>query len=197
MPLADPLLIVRKVTAVFQELKIPYLVGGSLASSLHGIPRATQDADIVADLGLADMEKIVTLLAHDFYIDKESAERAVRERSSFNIIDKEEIFKVDIFVKGNDELSDLEMERRISFEVGDAGEQPIFVCSPEDIIAHKLFWYKSGEGVSERQWNDAINVIKVQRSSLDYEYLRRASKARGVLDLLEKALRENKAEELL
>lgn len=197
MPLADPLLIVRKVTAVFQELKIPYLVGGSLASSLHGIPRATQDADIVADLGLADMEKIVTLLAPDFYIDKESAERAVRERSSFNIIDKEEIFKVDIFVKGNDELSDLEMERRISFEVDDASEQPIFVCSPEDVIAHKLFWYKSGEGVSERQWNDAINVIKVQRNSLDYEYLRRASKARGVLDLLEKALRENKAEELL
>ncbi len=197
MPLADPLLIVRKVTAVFQELKIPYLVGGSLASSLHGIPRATQDADIVADLATADMEKIVTLLSPDFYIDKEAAERAVRERSSFNIIDKEEIFKVDIFVKGIDELSSLEMERRISFKLDDADEQPIFVCSPEDIIAHKLYWYKLGEGVSERQWNDAINVIKVQRNTLDYGYLRQACKARGVLGLLEKALRENIAEEHL
>jgi hypothetical protein len=36
------------VAGVFDRLGIAYLVGGSLASSLHGIPRATQDADVVA-----------------------------------------------------------------------------------------------------------------------------------------------------
>ena len=195
MSLTDPLRVVRKVTAVFQELNISYLVGGSLASSLHGIPRATQDADIVADLAQTDIKKIVALLSPDFYIDEEMAKGAVGGKSSFNIIDKEEFFKIDIFVKGIDELSCIEMERRISFKVDDADEQPLFVCSPEDIIVHKLFWYKLGEGVSERQWNDAINVIKVQRNCLDYEYLRRTSRARGVLDLLEKALMENQQTE--
>lgn len=40
--------IVLYIARVFDRLNIPYLVGGSLASSLHGVPRATQDADMVA-----------------------------------------------------------------------------------------------------------------------------------------------------
>jgi hypothetical protein len=197
MSLADPIRIVRRVAAVFQEMKIPYMVGGSLASSMHGIPRATQDADIVADLAQADIKKIIALLSPEFYIDEEMAKDAVKRRSSFNIIDKEELFKIDIFIPALDEISSIEMERRISFRVDDADEQPIYVCTPEDIIAHKLYWYKLGEGASERQWNDAINVIKVQRNCLDYEYLRRTSRARGVLDLLGKALSENQPTEPL
>ena len=52
MSLADPLYVTQLVADVFESLEIPYAVGGSLASSLHGIPRATQDVDIVADLQL-------------------------------------------------------------------------------------------------------------------------------------------------
>jgi hypothetical protein len=51
MQWAEPLQIVRKVVDVLNALHAPYLIGGSLASSLHGIPRATLDADLVADLG--------------------------------------------------------------------------------------------------------------------------------------------------
>jgi len=41
--------VVLEVTRVLEELDVPYVVGGSLASSVHGIPRSTQDADLVAD----------------------------------------------------------------------------------------------------------------------------------------------------
>lgn len=52
MVLADPILVTILIVDVFDKLNVPYLVGGSLASSLHGIPRATQDVDIIADLKL-------------------------------------------------------------------------------------------------------------------------------------------------
>ena len=189
MTLADPIRVVTKVTKVLQDLGIHYLVGGSLASSLHGIPRATQDVDIVADLAENQIEEIAALLSQSFYIDIEMARDAVKRRSSFNIIDKEYFFKIDIFVQGPDDISAIEMERRVIYQVADSNDQSIYVCSPEDIIAHKLYWYKLGNGVSERQWNDAVNVIKVQKERLDIDYLKRTCRARGVPELLEKAIK--------
>lgn len=47
---SDPLIVVASLADIFDELGIPYLVGGSLASSLYGIPRATQDAGFMADM---------------------------------------------------------------------------------------------------------------------------------------------------
>ncbi len=41
--LSEPLLVVARLARTFDDLAIRYLVGGSLASSLYGIPRATQD----------------------------------------------------------------------------------------------------------------------------------------------------------
>ncbi len=35
---------------VLEELGIEYEIGGSVASSLHGDPRQTRDADLVVDL---------------------------------------------------------------------------------------------------------------------------------------------------
>ncbi len=50
MLLTEPVQITRRIVQEFEDLKIQYYVGGSLASSLHGIPRATQDVDIIADI---------------------------------------------------------------------------------------------------------------------------------------------------
>ena len=192
MSLSDPLKVVKKVTDVFQELGIRYLVGGSLASSLHGIPRATQDVDVVAEIAEKHIAPLEKKLSPGFYFDVKMAGEAIERRSSFNIIDKEDLFKIDIFVQGLDDLSALEMDRRVMYQLADSNGQSIYVCSPEDIIAHKLYWFKLGEGVSERQWNDAANVIKVQGKRLDLDYCRRVCRARGILGLLEKALKEAK-----
>ncbi len=188
MPINDPLKVVRKATLIFEKTGIDYLVGGSLASSLYGIPRATQDVDIVADLTTQNLATILPLLSEYFYVDEAMADDAVKRGSSFNIIDREFIYKLDIFVQGTDDLSRKEMNRRIKYLLADSDDQTIFLCSPEDIVAHKLFWYKLGNEVSERQWNDALNVVKVQRERLDYDYLKMMCGARGVLRLLERLL---------
>ena len=191
MELSDPLKITKRLTDVLDGLGIRYLVGGSLASSLHGIPRATQDADVVAEIRVSHLSILEERLSASFYFDVEMALKAIGVQSSFNIIDKKDLFKIDIFVAKSDELSVEEMNHRVLHSLADEPGQSMYVCGPEDIIAHKLYWYKLGEGVSERQWRDAINVIKVQRERLDIGYLKRMCAGRNVGALLEKALAES------
>jgi hypothetical protein len=189
MSFSDPLKVTRKLVTVLDELGIPYLVGGSLASSLYGIPRATQDVDVVVEgIDPERLRRLAEALKEDFFVDEEMMRKALAGRQAFNVIDREELFKVDIFFRGTDEASRLEMDRRRRFPFPEDSEGDIYLCSPEDIIVHKLYWYKLGDQVSERQWNDALNVIKVQDTALDWSYVHRAAQMRGVEDLLQKAL---------
>lgn len=184
--LSDPLLVVQKAVSCFDLLGIRYLIGGSLASSLYGIPRATQDVDIVADVTIENVHALLELLQKEFYVDSDLGIEALQSKTSFNIIDKESIFKIDIFLMSHDTLSSIEMDRRKPYSIVDSNT--FFLCSPEDIIAHKLYWYKLGDEISDRQWNDALNVLKIQQDNIDFEYLEKMCSARGVLSLLKKML---------
>jgi len=186
--LTDPLRVTKHVTDVLEQLDIPYLIGGSLASSLHGIPRATQDVDVVADIKVHHIPLLVNTLKTDFYIDADMIREAIQHRSSFNVIHLETMFKVDIFVLREDMPSQEEMARREQYQVSDNPLQILFLSSAEDVILHKLYWFQLGEGVSERQWNDVLGVLQVQHETLDYEYLKRGAKQRGVSQLLEQVL---------
>ena len=61
------------------------------------------------------------------------------------------------------------------------------MASAEDIILHKLRWFQMGNGVSDRQWDDVLGVLKVQRKLLDLEYLKEWAAHLEVEDLLRKA----------
>ena len=188
--LPDPLQITRRIAEVFEFLQIPYLVGGSLASSLHGIPRSTQDADVVADMKPIHIEPFVKALESEFYVDADMIREAVNKRSSFNVIHLETMFKVDVFLLGEDDVSQEEMARRKRFQVSEEPGGELFLASAEDVILQKLHWFRLGKAVSERQWNDALGVLQVQGKSLDFSYLRRCATTMGILALLEQALEE-------
>lgn len=93
--LSEPILVVARIVQAFDTLGIPYVVGGSLASSVYGIPRATQDVDLVADLTVSHAEKLQQLLADDFYVDSDMIRDAVLERASFNAIHLATMFKAE------------------------------------------------------------------------------------------------------
>lgn len=190
MVLADPIEVTLLVVNVFDRLNIPYLVGGSLASSLQGIPRATHDVDIVADLKLEQLESFVEALQEQFFVDEDMIRDAIRRRASFNIIYLPTMLKVDVFVLRRDPLSLQEMSRRQTYRVVDDPPRDLVLASAEDIILQKLEWFLKGGGVSERQWNDVLGVLKVGGSRLDLTYLREWAANIGVSDLLVRALRE-------
>lgn len=189
MPTSNALRVCREVAEILESLGIPCLVGGSLASSLHGIPRSTDDADLVAELRENHVEPLVAALGSRFYVDAERARDAVRRRSSFNVIELATMFKVDLFVLGDDPAAREQMVRSQRFELPEeAGELP--VASPEDTVLQKLRWYRLGHEISDRQWQDALGVLRVQGKRLDRPYLERGAIALHVQDLLERALRE-------
>lgn len=189
MTLADPLRIIGKLDTVFSKLNIPYFVGGSIASSLYGIPRATQDVDIIVEMSVAHVNMFIKSIEDDFVVNVDAVKSAVRKKSCFNIIDKEELYKVDIFIQKPDDISKAAMLRKIKYTVSELEEiKAFYICSPEDIISHKLYWFKLGGNVSERQWNDVLEVLKVQGKRIDFDYLRNICKALDVEKLLDKAI---------
>jgi len=190
MLLTEPVQITQRLVREFEDLKIQYYVGGSLASSLHGIPRATQDVDIIADIAFQHIPKLVNALETEFYIDGDMIREAIQRRKSFNLIHYETMFKVDIFIPKLDTASQEEMERRQQFQVSDSPRNLLYLASAEDIILNKLQWFQMGGGVSERQWNDVLGVIQVQHQKLDHSYLERAAQQRGVAELLQKVFNE-------
>ena len=189
--LSEPLLVVARIVAVFDALSVPYVVGGSLASSVYGIPRATQDVDLVADLNLEHVEPFTASLISEFYVDADMAADAIRRRASFNVVHLATMFKADIFVPARDSWTreELKRARAEQFEVAEKSVTIRF-ASPEDTLLHKLIWYKLGNEISDRQWRDVLGVMKVQGEQLDNSYLDIWADAIDVVSLLDRARRE-------
>jgi hypothetical protein len=175
------------VIAILDSLDVPYLIGGSLASSLHGVPRSTRDADLAVDLQPERVGPLVAALAGAFYVDEGAARSAVARRASFNAIHLPTMFKVDLFVLGDDALARSELARR---EVHGVGDPPVdvFVASPEDTVLQKLLWYRLGNRVSDRQWDDLVGVLRVQGERLDRGYVEGWAGELGLSDLLREAV---------
>ncbi len=180
------------VTRALEALGIPYAVGGSLASSLHGVMRSTLDVDIVADMHLEHIQPLVAALTKEFYADDEMMKDAVEHQSSFNLVHYETAFKVDIFICKSRAFDQMQLERRRPSVIATDPEQSVYITSPEDTILSKLEWYRMGGEVSERQWRDILGVLKTREGGLELDYLRKWAKELKVSDLFESALKESK-----
>lgn len=188
----DAVRITLLVTGILEKLAVPYAVGGSLSSSVHGVMRATMDVDIIADLRREQIPDFIQALGSAFYTDEQMISDAIEHRSSFNLIHLETAYKVDVFIPKNRLFDTLQIQRSTLTCVSSEDDAAILVTSPEDIILAKLEWYRLGDEVSDRQWRDALGVLHIKRGTLDIEYLKDMSKNLGIADLLEKLLNEEK-----
>ena len=167
-----------------EKAGIPYMITGSLGSSLHGQPRATNDIDLIIAPTEKQLNTFIQTLSENYYVSKEAAQEAFRNRSMFNVIDYHTGWKADFIIRKDRPFSLEEFRRRI---IGNIVGVQVFVISPEDAILSKLEWAKAGE--SERQFHDAQGVAVVQWEILDKEYLHKWARELNVEDLLENLLK--------
>jgi hypothetical protein len=183
------------VVDVLDALDVPYVIGGSVASIIHGMLRMTMDVDIVADLPPDQIDPFVTALRSQFYLDEAAISQAVQQRRSFNLIHLETMFKVDIFLPQARPFDRQQLAGRIAEPVGADTERKIWVLRAEDVVLAKLDWFRAGGGVSERQWRDILGVLKTQRAALDLDHLQQWAETLQVTDLLAEALIEMERDE--
>ena len=186
----NPLVVLVQITRAFDALGIDYVVVGSFASSIHGEYRASGDIDIIADVGIRQVEPLVAALKEEFYIDDLTIRRAIAHGRSFNVIHLKAIFKVDVFIPVTT-LAKRQLSRRQRHKIELTEEQIIWIATAEDTILAKLQWYRIGQEVSELQWRDVRGILGTQGSHLDFEYLEQWAESLGLLDLLERAVEES------
>lgn len=157
----------EKLRAALDAVGIPYFVTGSFASSAHGVPRATNDIDIVISPTREQLNDLLTQFSPtDFATNSEEVDLAFRYRSSFNIIDQVTFWKVDFILR---QYTPFDASRFARCETIDIAGVRLQTVSAEDILVTKLWWAKLGP--SERQINDAAGIIRVQGASLDSDYV--------------------------
>jgi hypothetical protein len=195
MELLDTLFVVESLIQAFERLGISYYIGGSVTSSVHGIPRATVDIDLVADIQQKHVSLLVNMLESAYYIDRDMITEAIQRQASFNLIHLETTLKIDVFILKSTSYAQEAFQRRRKDVLDEEQDIELFLASPEDIILSKLDWFRMGGGVSERQWMDVMGVLKVQKGHLDMPYLHHWAEELGLTDLFAQACRDAGIEE--
>ena len=160
------LLVARAIDAVGGE----YFIGGSVASSLQGEPRATNDIDIVVAMPGFRVREFADKLGKDFEVDQPMLRGALSSGGSANMFYLPMVTKIDIFGLGGAPYDEAEFGRRRKVRVRVSGEE-LWVKSPEDTILRKLLWYREGGEVSEKQWRDVVEVLRIRGPQLEAAHL--------------------------
>lgn len=181
----DPLAVAAQIAAILERLEIPYVIGGSVASSVLGEPRSTLDLDIMIDADGDTARRLARALHNDFYIDEEDAFDSVRRGSSFNAIHLASSLKVDFFPA--EKLGREQIARRHAM-VPRPDLEPLYFYAAEDLIVRKLLWFRQGGESSSRQWRDVVSMLKT--TSIDSDLLLRLAREQNIDELVARAADE-------
>jgi hypothetical protein len=188
---AEALQALASVVEAMDSLGIRYRLTGSVASSTHGRPRATNDVDLVADIRQEHVQPLCARLRPAFYAEDELLVEAVRTQSCCNFIHLASIYKIDVFVRKDTAYDRAAFERFTTKPLEDRPDARQFpICTIEDTILNKLRWHEAGGCVSTSQWSDILGMIALRFDTLDVAYLRTWATDLGLSTLLDRALQE-------
>ncbi len=158
-------------TEPLDNLQLRYIATGSVASTIYGLPRFTNDLDLVLDLPSSQLKQFVNAFAlSQFYCPPEEillVESKRTNRGHFSLIHHETGFKADIYIRGKNELHEwaFRNRRKITLESG----KSLWVAPPEYVIVRKLEFYR--EGKAEKHILDIQGMLEISRENIDFTLL--------------------------
>jgi hypothetical protein len=179
--------ILNELIGGFKNAGVRYMIGGSVASSAIGLPRATLDTDILIEIDEEQVRLLAKALGAAWYLDTEVAGKALENRRAFNVIHMLSGYKFDLF-PAHRRFHHAELDRATIRHLRIEGDTvTCFVATAEDMVLAKLHWYREGGEASERQWGDIVGMLMVAKD-FDLEYLGRWARDLEVQDLLKRAI---------
>lgn len=177
----SPFRLLEEVISKLEISEIPYMLTGSIVSSLQGVPRSTHDIDFVISISEKDIEKIINNFSkEDFYYNKETIIDAVNKRSQFNLISQKFGDKIDFWLLMDTDFDRSRFSRKQRIRIMDFDTN---VSAPEDTILEKLYWSKLSGG-SKKHYLDALSVYELQMEILDIDYLEEWARKLEISSLL-------------
>lgn len=184
----EPIQVTLLITNILENLQIPYFIGGSMATAVHGVARSTMDVDLIIDMKPHQIAGFMDALGKEFYADEEIIRDSLEHGIGFNLVHNDSMFKVDMIPERNRAFDQSQFKRREKILLSEKSDENVYFASPEDNILAKLECYQLGGETSDRQWNDILNVLKIRKGNIDVAYLRNWAKELGIDDILENAL---------
>lgn len=152
----------RDFVIKMNDLGIEYMVTGSYAMSAYGEIRMTRDIDVVIELRARDADRFFKEFSDEYYISKESIQRALINDSMFNIISNKYGGKIDCIIKKGTDHAKQSFERRYQLTIGNIR---YWITTKEDLMISKLNWARGSH--SEMQIRDIANLTMSEYDS-DY-----------------------------
>jgi hypothetical protein len=179
---------ISQLVDAFDALHVSYALGGSLASSLYGMQRATLQIDFVAELRNEHVPVLFDALQKAYlHLRDESEDSALEQRTHFTLVHLLSLLKVVVSLPEPQvgEQQVLQRARQIKL---DEAHRPIAVLSPEDVLLPLLAAFKRSRERADDLWYDALGILKVQGAALDIPFLEQQAAVLNVAELLARAL---------
>ncbi len=152
------------VTRTFIRFRIPYYVGGSIASTAYSLPRSTVAIDVAANLQSRHVAPLVAALDGEYYSDRAAVLDAIAHRDregSFNITHHATGINSALFVTAGRPF-DRSRYQRAQDHIFPSASEPMKLASSGDVILTKLLWFRQDGIEREKQWRDVNSIIRVQ-----------------------------------
>jgi Nucleotidyl transferase AbiEii toxin, Type IV TA system len=168
------------VVEALETCGIPYMLVGSYSSNSYGVPRATEDADFVIELGEKSIVELARQLAPSIRINPQMSFETVTMRRRYVADVVGTLFKIEFFLLNDDPHNQERFRRRQKVTILD---RQVWMPTPEDVIITKLHWALLGNRSKDRE--DVRDVIAVQADRIDWDYVHRWCEQHGTRALLD------------
>jgi hypothetical protein len=197
---ADFLSVAMRAATICTDLGIPYLIGGGVASTVHGEFRTTRDVDLVIRLTPADAARFAAALGAQFTLNPPDILEALArvpivaadrtQRATFAAYDRATGYQLDVFCVGDTPFDRAQFAHAVPISIPETNAM-LMVASAEDTILTKLEWYAITP--SDQQWVDVQTILRVQGEALDRGYLTTWAEQLGLTTLWGAAARGEQA----